>query len=61
MARYKRGEDHPHTTLTENDVRVIRLLYAKHELTQREIAQLFGISRESVGLIVQRRRWAHVE
>lgn len=54
------GENHPATTLTESDVRVIRLLYARHLFVQREIAAMFGISRESVGLIVQRRRWAHV-
>jgi predicted XRE-type DNA-binding protein len=29
-------------------------------MKQREIAALFDISRESVGLIVQRRRWSHV-
>jgi hypothetical protein len=56
----KRGEDHPGTKLTESDVRVIRLLYAKRLFVQREIAAMFDISRESVGLIVQRRRWAHV-
>jgi DNA-binding transcriptional regulator LsrR (DeoR family) len=48
-----------YSTLTANDVRRIRTMY-KEGMLQKNIARLFGISRESVGLIVQRRRWAHV-
>ncbi len=41
-----------YSTLTANDVRRIRTLYAEGGILQKEIARLFGISRESVGLIV---------
>ena len=56
----RRGSNHPNTTLTETDVRAIRALYTKHGLMHREIAEIFGISRESVGSIIRRIRWAHV-
>ena len=37
-----------YSTLTANDVRRIRTLYAEGGMFQKEIARLFGISRESV-------------
>lgn len=48
----KRGNQ---TKLTADDVKEIRRLRGK--LTQREIAEKFGVSRASIGYILQGKRW----
>jgi hypothetical protein len=56
----KRGEDNPKTTLTEDDVRAIRRLYAAGT-RQVALAAQFGITQTGISLIVTRKNWAHVE
>lgn len=46
--------------VTEDDVREIRRLAALG-ITQREIAERFGVTRANIGLIVSRRNWVHVK
>lgn len=41
--------------LTENDVKKIRSLFGQKN--QREIAEMFGVSRATIGLIFQGKRW----
>lgn len=53
------GEKAPWAKLTEDDVRAIRKR-CETEL-QREVAESFGISKSMVGMIVRRKRWAHVD
>lgn len=50
-----RGSRHGMGKLTEDDVRQIRMLQGT--LFHREIADLFGVSREAIGLVLRGERW----
>lgn len=52
------GEKHPRAILTDDKVREIRRLAASHK--RREIADMFGISYETVIDVVNYRSWRHV-
>jgi HNH endonuclease len=52
------GEDHGNAKLTEIEVLEIRAISAG--VPQREIAALYGVSRETVSGIRLRRRWKHL-
>lgn len=58
--RGHRGERHPNTHLTEDDVRAIRSAAAAGTRHQ-ELAVAFGMNRRSIGLIVERRTWRHLD
>lgn len=58
--RRLQGEDCAHAKLTEDDVINIFNLYGSGT-KPRTIAESFGINRDYVRLIVNRKRWAHVE
>jgi hypothetical protein len=53
------GERNGRAKLTEGDVRAIRIL-GKSRLTNPQIAHLFGVGREAVRRVIQRKRWKHV-
>ena len=55
----QRGEANSGAKLTEADVRRIREIH--RHLTRREIAEQFGITTAMVCLIVNRKRWSHVD
>lgn len=55
-----RGEAHGCARLTEDDVRAIRARRASGE-TQKSIAESFGVDPSTVGLIVRRQHWSHVQ
>lgn len=44
--------------LTDETVRMIRALH--HKKSQRQLAQMFGVDRSLVGLVVNRKIWKHV-
>jgi hypothetical protein len=52
----RQGENHPHSKLTENDVRAIRAAKG----TQREIAAHYGVSQVAIHHIRTRKTWKHV-
>ena len=54
------GERHGMAQLTDDDVRCIRRLCASGS-SRYSVARLFSISEGHVGLIVVRKRWAHVD
>ncbi len=56
--RPKRGKDHPQAKLTEIDVLDIRGLAGT--MSQREIGEIYNISREHVRDILQRKYWKHI-
>jgi hypothetical protein len=58
--RLRRGEQHGCSKLTAEKVRQIRELYAGGGLTQRQVGDRYGVSNVMVGLIVSRKKWAHV-
>jgi hypothetical protein len=55
-----RGEKHPLSKLTKNDVFAIRELCGKEKLTQREIARKFNVCQGTINAIHQRRLWGHI-
>jgi hypothetical protein len=56
-----RGEKNPGSKLTEKKVLAIRKLYKKTKVKQKDLADLFGVTRESVSLIINGRRWGWLE
>ena len=56
-----RGEAHPASKLTADQVREIRRSYTAGGITYRELAAEYGVSEITVRLIVKHRAWAHVE
>ncbi len=54
-----RGDKHPTSRLTDEAVRVIRLLAATG-VTHQRLADAHGVRRETVSQVVQRKTWAHV-
>ena len=57
--RLPHGERHWKTTLTERQVKLIRLLHASGR-TQASLGNEFGVSFRTVNQIVNRKRWGHV-
>lgn len=57
---YAVGERQGGSRLTENDVKRMRRLSATGQYTYAELGEMFGVSRSSVCLIVNRRQWRHV-
>lgn len=55
-----RGEAHGQSKLADEDVIEIRELWATGKYLQRELAEMFGVTRQTIGKIVNRRLWRHV-
>lgn len=58
--RAARGEDHPHTTLTRDQVRALRQRHASGE-RRRVLAAEFGVSASTVKNIASRRTWGWLD
>jgi hypothetical protein len=58
----RKGMKHPLAKFTDEQVREIRKLYKpySHDFNQYKIAEMFNVSRSSIGLIVTRKEWAHI-
>lgn len=56
-----KGEGHGQSKLTEVQVRKIRKLYTEGNKTQKQIAEMFGISLASANAVITRRTWKHVK
>lgn len=57
---HPRGEQVGGAKLTSEDVIEIRRLYAIEQLSQPDIAQRFGVTRECVSGIIRGRTWTHL-
>jgi hypothetical protein len=57
----RKGIDHWHAKLTENDIRRIRSLVSDYGMRLIDLANIYGVSRATIAAIVARRRWRHVE
>jgi len=55
------GDNSPVKKVTSRDVRIIRALFFKHELFQKDIAKLFGITQPQVSAICTRKSWPNVD
>ena len=58
--RVLRGERHSQAKLTERQVRAIRKRYAAGGISHSALAREYGVATPHIGLIVRRKRWAHV-
>jgi len=56
-----KGEKHPQSKLTENEVRRIRASYYGGDCNQRELAEMFGVKRCTISAIVTRKSWKDVK
>jgi DNA-binding transcriptional regulator YiaG len=54
---YTQGENHPKSFLTEKQVKEIREL---KNLTQSQIAKMYGVHRALIGKILNRKTWKHI-
>ena len=60
--RNQRGDNAGYHKLSEDNVREIRRLWADGKgMGRKEIAALYGVTREAIGLVVRRKLWQHVE
>ena len=55
-----RGEKHPLSKLTEQDVRMIIYMYRTGLFTQKKIAKVYRVCYQLVNLIVNKKRWKHL-
>lgn len=55
-----KGEKNPKAVLNVWQVRTIRQLAQRKDLTQKTIAEFFGINPETVSKIKLRQRWRHI-
>jgi len=55
-----KGEDHHSAKLTNKDVIEIRELRKSSNLSQREIAKMYGVTRPMIGYIERRKSWTHI-
>jgi len=55
-----RGERQGNSKLTEKEVLEIRELYSKGNISQKEIAEIYGVSQQNIGYIINRKKWNHV-
>jgi hypothetical protein len=56
----EKGEKHPSSKLTEDDVREIRIKYANGGVSQRQLALEYGITKTNIGTIILRKSWSHI-
>ena len=60
-AVYVRGEKHGLAILNEKDAAEIKFLALEGQLSNAEIAETYGVSRDTVSNIKTGKRWAHVK
>lgn len=58
--RQSRGEGVPWSVLSADAVRLVRARYAAGDVTQKQLAEEFGITQTNVSLIIARKTWKHV-
>jgi len=59
--RIPRGVKSGRSKLTPDDVREIRSLYASGNVTQQELADQFDVACSTIGRIIRREYWRHIE
>lgn len=57
----KRGENGPNANLTKNEVKEIKRLLKKGNLTYKDIANKFNTSTANINAIQQERSWTHIK
>lgn len=60
-SRSPRGDQHGNAKLSSKDVREMRHRHSAGGVTQMELAREFGVSPANAHLVIQRKRWAHID
>lgn len=58
--RVARGESFSRSSITDEAVRMVRSRYACGDVTQKALADEFGITRKNLHLILRMKTWKHV-
>lgn len=58
---FPRGTRHWGAKLSEGDIKTIRSRFSSEVETVRELAETFGVTRQTIRDIVRRKTWKHVE
>jgi hypothetical protein len=58
---HQKGEAHGMAKLTESNVIEIRRIYASGGFSQQRLADIYGVSQRSIGDVIRRKKWSHVE
>jgi NUMOD4 motif-containing protein/HNH endonuclease len=58
--KYPIGNQHHKAKLTDSDVINIRQLYSSEIHTQKELAQIFGVTQTNISIIVRGEGWKHL-
>ena len=61
LSKAKSGENHPCSKLTENDVKLIKLIKRNANLTQLKIGNMFGITHQTVSDILRDKTWRNTD
>lgn len=56
-----RGERVATSKLTEQAVVEIRAMYGRSGLTQRDLGEVYGVNHTTIGSILRRETWRHVD
>jgi len=56
-----RGENHGMSKLTKEEILIIRELYSSGKYVQREIADIFGVCRQTISDIVNKTSWSWLD
>lgn len=54
------GQRNPSTSLTDNDVLVIRERYATETITQTQLGYEYGVSQDTISKIVNHKTWSYL-
>lgn len=57
---FDRGERHPQSKLTAQNVRTIVYLYRTGEFKQKEIGNIYGVEQQTISGIVNKKIWRHL-
>lgn len=55
-----KGENHPQAILTEEKVKDIRQKFATGQYKRKELAELFGVKKNTIEKIIARKLWKHI-
>ena len=58
--QFQKGEGHPNSKLTNDNVRSIRRAYASGGVIYRDLAKQYGVDHTLIYQIVNRIRWTHI-
>jgi hypothetical protein len=56
-----KGEENGHAKATAREVRRIRQLYASGKYSHMQLGEMFGLGHTTIGAIVRRETWKHVQ